>query len=140
MKQHKQRIYIDTSVAGGYFDNEFSTDSKKFFALVKKGEVIVIISSLLESELIPAPENVRELIEHLPSIHLEKVEQTEEATQLAENYIKEKVVGKTSFADCPGSPSEGWSAIHAMSELLFLHVYLRDTSPARNKTRRKRRC
>ena len=100
MKQPVNRIYIDTSVSGGYFDEEFSDDSKKFFARVRKGEVIIIVSSLLESELIRAPANVRELIKRLPSIQVEKIEQTPEATQLAENYVKEKVVGKTSLADC----------------------------------------
>ncbi|HMI64848.1 MAG TPA: hypothetical protein VK517_02360 [Cyclobacteriaceae bacterium] len=32
-----QRIYIDTSVAGGLFDIEFSTDTKPFFDKVEKG-------------------------------------------------------------------------------------------------------
>ena len=27
----KQRVYIDTSVVGGYFDDEFSADTKKLF-------------------------------------------------------------------------------------------------------------
>lgn len=27
----KQRIYIDTSVIGGYFDDEFSSDTMKLF-------------------------------------------------------------------------------------------------------------
>lgn len=35
----KQRIYIDTSVVGGYFDDEFSEDTIPFFERVKKGEI-----------------------------------------------------------------------------------------------------
>jgi len=27
----KPRVYIDTSVVGGYFDEEFEGDTKKFF-------------------------------------------------------------------------------------------------------------
>jgi len=100
MKQSVKKIYIDTSVAGGYFDKEFSDDSKTFFARVKKGEIIIIVSSLLEEELVDAPEEVRELIKNLPAVQVQKAEQTPEATQLAENYVKEKVVGKTSIADC----------------------------------------
>ena len=52
MKQPLQRIYIDTSVAGGYFDAEFSDASKKFFERIRKREVIVIIFSLMEDEQI----------------------------------------------------------------------------------------
>ncbi len=60
----------------------------------------MIISSLLESELIDAPKNVRQLIEHLPESQIEKIKLTEEAVQLADQYIKAKVVGKTSVEDC----------------------------------------
>ena len=96
----KQRIYIDTSVAGGYFDKEFSEATKKFFAMAKKGEIKIIISSLLENELINAPENVRKLIWNLPETQIEKMKQTNEARELAQKYVDAKVVGKTSFADC----------------------------------------
>jgi len=33
----KQRIYIDTSVVGGYFDDEFAQDTVPFFERVKNG-------------------------------------------------------------------------------------------------------
>lgn len=100
MKKHLQRIYIDTSVAGGYFDKEFSDGSKKFFEQVRNGEAIVIISSLLEQELIDAPAKVRELIKNLPEKHIEKINHTLEAEELAENYLSAKVVGRTSIEDC----------------------------------------
>lgn len=100
MKQPVQRIYIDTSVAGGYFDEEFSVDSKKFFTRVRKGEIIVIISSLLEAELVDAPEQVRNLINSLPQIQVEKIKLSAIAMELAEKYIAAKVVGKTSVEDC----------------------------------------
>ena len=44
-----QRIYIDTSVVGGYFDNEFSIDTIAFFERVIKGELKLIVSDLLEA-------------------------------------------------------------------------------------------
>ncbi len=33
-----QKVYIDTSVLGGYFDKEFDVATRKFFDEVKKGE------------------------------------------------------------------------------------------------------
>ena len=96
----KQRIYIDTSVAGGYFDKEFSDGSKKFFQMAMNGEVVIIISSILEAEIIDAPIKVQRLIEGLPQNYIEKVSTSDKAIALAEKYIKAKVVGKTSLADC----------------------------------------
>jgi len=47
-----------------------------------------------------APEQVRELLLIYPSSKFERVELTEEAINLANSYISEKVVGKTSLMDC----------------------------------------
>lgn len=55
-----QRIYIDTSVVGGHFDAEFSEDTISFFKRVIKGELTIIVSDLLEAELLRAPEFVKE--------------------------------------------------------------------------------
>ena len=40
----KQRIYIDTSVVGGYFDDEFSNDTIPFFERVSNRYILIIIS------------------------------------------------------------------------------------------------
>jgi predicted nucleic acid-binding protein len=95
-----QRIYIDTSVVGGYFDEEFSIDTIAFFERVIKGELKLIVSDLLEAELLRAPLFVKELLINIDNRHIEKVTLTPEATQLADKYIEAKVVGKTSRADC----------------------------------------
>ena len=92
----KQRIYIDTSVVGGYFDDEFSADTIPFFERAIKGEIQIILSDLLEAELLRAPEFVKEI----PKDNIEKIKLSPEATELADKYIDAKVVGKTSRADC----------------------------------------
>lgn len=56
----KQRIYIDKSVVGGYFDEEFKIPTEAFFERVFQREIVLIVSDLLVSELQPAPERVRE--------------------------------------------------------------------------------
>jgi hypothetical protein len=96
----KKRVYIDTSVVGGYFDEEFSTDTIPFFDTVKAGGMTVIISDLLEAELLRAPMFVRELLESLPIANVERIRLSPEATLLADKYIEAKVVGRTSRADC----------------------------------------
>jgi len=50
-----KRVYIDTSVVGGQFDKEFSADTIPLFNAVENGQVIIIVSDLLEAELLRAP-------------------------------------------------------------------------------------
>ena len=56
----KQRIYIDTSVLGGYFDEEFKDVTRSFFERFENNELIFVVSDLLDVELIRAPKNVKE--------------------------------------------------------------------------------
>ncbi len=95
-----QRFYFDTSVFGGIFDIEFEEESFQLFERVKLGKLICMFSDLTETELLNAPENVRIHFKELPSEYCERVEVTDDILKLATQYIKEKVVGKTSFDDC----------------------------------------
>ncbi len=96
----KQRVYIDTSVVGGYFDVEFSRETIPFFERVKNGELTIIVSDILLAELFRAPEFIKELLINIPEEFKEDVRLSPEATELADKYIEAKVVGKTSKADC----------------------------------------
>jgi len=96
----KQRLYIDTSVFGGYFDEEFSDFTIPLFDRFRKAEFTLLFSTVTEDELIPAPQNVKELVKNIKIINTEFLDTTDEAVDLATQYISEKVVGQTSFADC----------------------------------------
>ncbi|MBI5216402.1 MAG: PIN domain protein [Ignavibacteriae bacterium] len=96
----KQRIYIDTSVIGGYFDDEFKEATQRLFLRFENGELNFVVSDLLELELINAPQHVRQLLLRYPKGTFERVEITEEVVRLADMYITENVVGKTSIEDC----------------------------------------
>jgi predicted nucleic acid-binding protein len=94
------RIYVDTSIIGGYFDDEFSVDTGALFKRLEDGEVIFVISTILLQELQKAPATVKDLLHHCNPKCFEYVELTAEAIELADKYIAEKVVGKTSVDDC----------------------------------------
>ena len=94
------KVYIDTSVVGGYFDDEFSDDTHALFGRLENKEIVFIISSVLQQELQKAPENVRKLLGQYDASCFEYVELTKEAIDLANKYIVEQVVGKTSLDDC----------------------------------------
>lgn len=93
-----KRIYIDTSVFGGYFDKEFSEDTIPFFEKLISDNVEIMVSQTLELELYRAPSFITDFYESLDN--LKNVELTEEVENLALKYIEEKVVGRTSLADC----------------------------------------
>lgn len=59
-----------------------------------------MFSSVTENELINAPKQVREFLNTLPNNLKKRVELTEEAVKLADTYIAENVIGKTSREDC----------------------------------------
>jgi predicted nucleic acid-binding protein len=95
-----QRIYIDTSVVGGYFDEEFKEATNMLFQRLENKEVKFVVSDLLDLELLNAPAHVKELLFNYSTDFFERVELTDEALQFADTYIEEKVVGKTSIEDC----------------------------------------
>ena len=94
------RIYIDTSVLGGYYDSEFEKETKLLFNKIIKGEFNVVISDLSQNELLNAPKKVRDLFKDLKIKNVEIISVSNEEITLATNYVKEKVVGQTSFEDC----------------------------------------
>jgi predicted nucleic acid-binding protein len=96
----KQRIYLDTSVFGGYFDDEFKEFTEPLFERINNGEFKIVFSTMLETELEFAPEKVRDLVRKIENDDTEFVEETDDAVELANEYITENVVGKTSYPDC----------------------------------------
>ena len=96
----KQRLYIDISVFGGFFDEEFLEFTRPLFDRIKKGEFKLLFSTVTQEELNFAPDNVKGLVTSIKAENTEFLEANEEAVELATQYILEKVVGQTSFADC----------------------------------------
>ena len=96
----KPKIYIDTSVFGGYFDEEFSEHTIPLFDRIINNEFTLLYSTVTQNELENAPAKVKELVKSLKAENTEFLDATDEAVDLATEYIIEKVVGQTSFADC----------------------------------------
>jgi len=96
----KQRIYIDTSVFGGYYDDEFAEHTRPLFKRLKNNEFVLLYSSVTQEELNEAPSRVRDLVKGLKSEWTDFLDVNEEVAELATTYIAEGVVGQTSFTDC----------------------------------------
>ena len=70
------------------------------FDRLRRNEFTLLFSVVTEDELQNAPDIVKEFVDEIKSEATEFLEVTEEAANLAEAYITEKVVGPTSYADC----------------------------------------
>lgn len=118
----KQRIYIDTSIVGGYYDEEFKEATKSLFDRLDNNEIIFVVSDLLDLELINAPQQVRELLLTYSADKFQRVELTEEAIKLADKYIDEKVVGKTSIEDCRHIALATINKVDVLASWNFKHI------------------
>jgi predicted nucleic acid-binding protein len=118
----KQRIYIDTSVVGGFFDDEFKDPTQRLFKRLENDEIKFVISDLLELELIQAPKYVSELLLKYPRDRYERIELTEETMILADRYITEKVVGSTSLEDCRHIALATVNKVDVLASWNFKHI------------------
>jgi len=118
----KQRIYIDTSVIGGYYDEEFQEATRELFKRLENNEIVFVVSDLLDLELIEAPEQVRQLLEKYSADKFERVALTVDAIQLADAYITEKVVGKTSLEDCRHIALATINRVDVLASWNFKHI------------------
>ena len=95
----QQRLYIDTSVIGGYYDEEFKDTTRQFFDRIEAKEFLIYFSEVNETELALAPQNVKDVKLKIPQECLRYIEIDDEAEQLALTYISEKALGKASTND-----------------------------------------
>jgi predicted nucleic acid-binding protein len=100
MNNRVPKIYLDTSVIGGFYDSEFEEETQILFEKIKLGHFEIVYSNTTEEELFGAPEKVKALLPNISEGLKTKVELTEEAVNLADTYLSENVVGKTSRSDC----------------------------------------
>ena len=93
------RIYLDTSVIGGYLDKEFQVWSRQLFDEFKAGKKIAVISDITLDELNNARQEVRDLVKLIPEEVKEYVLNDEEAEDLADAYLKEGAITKKFHED-----------------------------------------
>ncbi len=93
----KLRLYLDTSVIGGYFDAEWMADTRELWEQARAGKWQLLASIVTEREVRDAPEEVRR---HFASSFdaTSILDTSEEIEKLAESYLAAGVVTRK-FAD-----------------------------------------
>lgn len=118
----KQRIYIDTSIVGGYYDDKFKDDTLALFERFENNEIVFVVSDILDLELIEAPENVKNLLHKYSANKFERIELDGESLKLADEYIFQKVVGKSSIVDCRHVALATIHKIDVLASWNFKHI------------------
>lgn len=115
------RVYADTSVYGGVFDEEFGEPSRAFFEEVRAERFRLAISPLILEELQDAPEPVRALLATVRS-DAEIVDVTEEAVRLQQAYLAARIVGAKWETDALHVATATVSGCHVIVSWNFKHI------------------
>lgn len=97
--QRAIRTYVDTSVFGGCFDDEFAEYSNRFFERVRRGEILAIVSTAVSDELERAPSHVQALFDELRPLLDAVLPLDDEVVNLANAYIDAGVLQHSSLVD-----------------------------------------
>ena len=98
-----KRICVDTSVVLGNFDicKTRRMETELFWNAVRNDEIIAVVSDVLDEELKrDMVERVQKFFAELPETQFERIVETDESDDLAEQYIAKNVVGRGSRNDC----------------------------------------
>jgi predicted nucleic acid-binding protein len=118
----KPRIYIDTSVIGGYYDSEFIEATRQLFARIAANEFDVYFSEINEAELQNAPQQVKDVKQLIPLSCYHYIGVTAEVETLAQLYISEKVLGKSSENDAYHIALASANRIDCLISWNFKHI------------------
>ncbi len=95
----KLRIYIDNSVVGGCFDEEFAEGSNALMQMARDGKVTLVVSDILLFEVESAPDHVREVLDSIPESAIERVTTSPEMERLQASYLEASVVSEKAGRD-----------------------------------------
>lgn len=116
------QVYVDTSVFGGCFDHEFAAESERFFALVRRELVTVLVSDIVFNELELAPDRVRRLPSSLPRGFLVRVPVSRDVIELREAFLAAKIVGRGSLYDATHVAAATVARADAITSWNFQHI------------------
>ena len=116
------RLYLDSSVFGGYYDEEFKLWTMPLIESIRSGINFAVISDLTIREIEPAPKNVKSLLNEIIELDAELVTGSKESEELANRYIAEGALTLKSTED---ANHIALATLHTVSALIswnFKHI------------------
>ena len=121
MFNHSIRVYADTSVFGGVFDDEYAATSAAFFEKVKSGAFSLVVSATLEREIGDAPNHVLDLYRDIRR-EADVIEEQDRIDLLCEAYIRHGIVTPKWEADALHVASAAVSECKLIVSWNFRHI------------------
>ena len=118
------RVYADTSVFGGCFDEEFAQESKAFFEDVRNGKFTLVVSATVLAELEKVPDHVQKVLTELPPETVEAIEFSEEIAVLRDAYLKAGILRQEARADAEHIAAASVADVDFVISWNFKHVVL----------------
>ncbi len=115
------KVYADTSVFGGVFDEEFAEPSREFFAEVESGRFDLVVSAVVYAEIASAPAEVQKFFQHVVA-NAENAELTQEVLELRNAYVNAGVVTPKSTDDAAHVALATISGCHMIVSWNFKHI------------------
>ena len=97
---NKIKVYVDTSVIGGCFDEEFSKYSNMLVDKFKKRLFIPIVSETVDKEIKNSPDLVEKKYNEILTYNAIYLNITDEVDNLVLEYLNKKIVTKKYEGDC----------------------------------------
>lgn len=133
----KLRLYTDTSVIGGYFDEGFAKDSRRLIQAAISQRAILLLSDLVLDELEGAPEKVRRVLDMVPASSLEMMPLTAEVKSLRDAYLKAGILTTSSQNDAAHVAMATIGMADAIVSWNFKHIVQLGKMKAYNKVNLK---
>jgi predicted nucleic acid-binding protein len=125
------KVYADTSVFGGAFDEEFTEDSQRFFAELRTGRFELVVSALIEEEIKSAPREVQALFDEF-SASATIAEVSQEVLALRNAYLNAGIVTPKSTDDATHVALATVSGCELIVSWNFKHIVHFDKVPKYN--------
>ena len=127
----KLRVFVDTSVFGGCFDEEFERHSKRFFEEVRSGRFEILVSQRVLDELEAAPAHVLLFVADLDGF-IEIISLDDEVLQLRDAYLEAGILGKSCINDAEHIAVASIGMVDLMVSWNFKHIVHFDKIKAYN--------
>lgn len=121
-RTHRRRVYLDTSVIGGLFDEEFADDTRRLFRAIRAGKAVALVSSVTQEELEAAPERVQDALLTLPDGALVRLPDDPEVEALAEAYLNHDVVTEGYRGDATHTAFANFYVADVLTSWNFRHI------------------
>lgn len=116
------RIYIDTSVLGGCFDEEFAVWSNGLVRDFRAGRLIPVLSDVTAAEVHEAPEAVRELHREMLALAGGVLPVTPAVLSLVASYKERQVLSAKFTADMTHIALATIAQVDALVSWNFKHI------------------